>query len=196
MSRRGWFVTVMVGALAAFSWAQAQEGGAGAGQDGARPQRGDRQRGERGERRGRAEGAGAGGGGAWDPAAMRERQVDYIKSQLRVTEEEWTALKPKVEKVMTLQREVRPMGGGMMMGGRGRGPGAAGGEGKAMEAQRELRSTLDNVGASDADITAKLTALREARAKAKTQLEAAQKDLKSGLKPRHEAVLVMSGLLD
>src|SRR5688500_632714 len=50
-----------------------------------------------------------GGGGDWQ-ARMAER----MKSELGVSDEEWTVLQPKFEKVMTAQRQAR-------MGGFGRG---------------------------------------------------------------------------
>jgi hypothetical protein len=55
---------------------------------------------------------------------------------------------------------------------------------------------LDNADAQASEITQKLTALRDARAKAKADLESAQKDLKDVLTPRQEAVLVVNGMLE
>jgi Spy/CpxP family protein refolding chaperone len=130
-------------------------------------------------------------GGGFDPAQMQERMLNAIKEQMGATDNEWSALKPKIEKVMTLQRETRPM-----MGGRGRGGEGAPSPSKVAQAQRELRTLLDNKSASDAEIGAKLMALRDARERARNELQAAQRDLKQGLTPRQEAVLVMAGLLD
>ena len=65
--------------------------------------------------------------------------------------------------------------------------------GKAMQ---DLRETLDNKEASADDIAKKLTALRDAREKARTELATAQKDLKEVLTPRQEALLVMMGQLE
>src|SRR5216110_2902919 len=64
-----------------------------------------------------------GGRGNFDPAAFRERRMNQIKEQLGATDEEWKAIEPKVDKVMTAQRES--FGG---FGGRG-GPGGRGGGG-------------------------------------------------------------------
>lgn len=127
-----------------------------------------------------------------DPAQMRERMMNNIKEQMGVSDDQWKALAPKVEKVMNLQRELRAGG---MGGGRG---GAANNppQGKVAEAQRDLRTVLENKSAPETDITKKLAAYREARDKAHAELQAAQKDLKQGVTPRQEAALVVNGLLE
>src|SRR5205814_10221636 len=76
---------------------------------------------------GQARGQGQGGGrGNFDPAQMRERMMSRIKEQLGATDEEWKAIEPKVDKVMTAQRESR---GGFGFGGFGRGGPGGGGPG-------------------------------------------------------------------
>ena len=60
----------------------------------------------------------------------------------------------------------------------------------------DLRDTLDNKDATADTITQKLTALRDARTKAQTELQSAQKDLKDVLTQRQEASLVMMGILE
>jgi hypothetical protein len=126
-----------------------------------------------------------------DPAQMRERMLNNIKEQMSVSDDQWKALAPKVEKVMTLQRELR--GGGM--GGRG-GEAANPPESKVAQTQRDLRTALENKDAPPTEIAQKLAAYREARDKARAELQAAQKDFKEGGTPRQEAVLVANGLLD
>src|SRR5690242_17995936 len=54
---------------------------------------------------GQAGGGGAGGGGGrgrgnFDPAQMRQRMEERLKTELGVSDDEWKALQPKVEKVM------------------------------------------------------------------------------------------------
>jgi len=130
---------------------------------------------------------------------MNERQIARIKEALQPTDQEWTALEPKVTKVLTLSRQTGGMGmfGGMGMSSRR--PGAQGPEvpltpvGKVTE---ELRKVLENKDAKSEEIKAKLTALREAREKAKQELAKAQQDLRKGLTARQEAQLVLMGLLD
>ena len=136
--------------------------------------------------------------GNFDPEEIRARREAQMKEQLGVSDDEWKVLQPKVEKVMTAQRE---MGGGGGFGGGGRRGGGGGGGGNQPEtavakARADLRTTLENQNASAQEINAKLTALREARTKAKANLEAAQKELKEVLTARQEAVFVSMGQLE
>src|SRR5258708_4012287 len=74
-------------------------------------------------------GGGRGNPGNFDPAQMRERMMTRIKEQLGASDDEWKALQPAVEKVMTAQRDARAGGRGGPGGGRGgRGQGGAGGQ--------------------------------------------------------------------
>ncbi len=63
-------------------------------------------------------------------------------------------------------------------------------------ASQDLQKTLENKDSKPEEIKAKLDALREAKTKAKTDLTAAQADLKGVLTQRQEAVLVEAGLLE
>ena len=148
------------------------------------------------------------GRGNFDPAEMRARMEARMKEQLGVSDDEWKVLQPKVEKVMTAQRDMGAGGfgggGGRRGGGAGGGANGGGGAGGAdnqphsavAKARADLRTTLENQNASAQDINAKLTALRDARAKAKANLEAAQKELKEVLTARQEAVFVSMGQLE
>ena len=190
MSHRFLFVKVLAWSLLVFSLVQAQDQGgrrsneererSGAGQDERRPR------------------------GSFDPAQIRERWMTSIKEQLAVSEDEWKVLQPKLDKVMTAQRDARTgFGGSGGFSGRSRGgeerdrprtgdqP-----ESKLAAAQRELRATLDNKNASTDDIATKLKAFRDAREKARAELQAAQKALREGLTPRQEAALVLLGMLE
>ena len=156
-------------------------------QDNPAPQGGDRGA----DRRGGPGGPGGGGD-------FRQRMIDNIKEQMGVTnEDEWKVIQAKLEPVM--QKRMEAQAGGMMGMFRGRG-GRDGDDNRprtAVEtASRDLRTTLENKSASEDEIKAKLTAFREARDKARTELAAAQKDLKEILMPRQEAVLVQYGMID
>ena len=178
MTRRFVFSTVLAGGLAAFlSVVQAQ--------DPNQPPPGGPGPGPGGEGRGRR----------FDPAQMRERMMGNIKEQTGATDEEWRAMQPKVEKVMSLQRDLRPgfgFGGGF---GRPR-EGGEGPQSKVAEAQRSLRNALEDKNTPPEELTRKLAAYREARDRARQELAEAQKELKTGISPRAEAALVMSGILD
>jgi DNA-binding NarL/FixJ family response regulator len=64
------------------------------------------------------------------------------------------------------------------------------------KASAALQAAVDNKDTAPAELDQKLSALRDARAKAKTQLSAAQKELKELLTRRQEAVLVNNGMLE
>lgn len=126
------------------------------------------------------------------PEEMRQRMEQRMKESLAVTDDEWKALKPKVEKVQTLVRQVR--GGGMGFRRPGETPAA-----DAPEVEKklaDLQKLLQNKDSKAEDVAAALTAFREARTKAKAELEKAQAELKEGLTPRREAALVSQGLLE
>lgn len=142
------------------------------------------------------------GRGNFDPAQMRERMMSRLKEQLGATDDEWKAIEPKVDKVMTAQRESR---GSFGFGGFGRGGGGGGGGGGGADQQpttavgkasQDLRTTLDDKNAAPETISKKLASLREAREKARKGVADAQKELKEILTQRQEAVLVMNGMLE
>jgi hypothetical protein len=199
MSRRSWIAVGLIGALVAFSAAQAQQQGGGR-RGGRDRQGGDRQAGDR-----QGQAPGEGGRRMMDPGQMRERMLTELKDQMGATDTEWAALKPNIEKTIALQRDARGglmgpgmgMGMGMGMGPRGARPAEEGEPpSKVAAAQRELRTTLDEKNAAPDQIARRVTALREARAKAREELQAVQKELKGQATPRQEAVLVLHGLLD
>ena len=155
---------------------------------------------QQGQRQGRRQRGQGGQGGNFDPAQMRSQFLQRIKEQLGATDEEFAALQPKLEKLMTAQRDTR--------GGRG-GFGRRGGQGgntndanaqqnqsAVAKAQAELRTVLDNKDSKPEEIKSKLAALRDAREKAKADVASAQKELRELLTQRQEAVLVNMGFLD
>ena len=132
--------------------------------------------------------------GNFDPAQMRERFMNSIKEQLKADDDEWKVLSPKIEKLMTAQRDARAGGGGF-----GRRPGGNTDNQPTTpvaKASADLRTVLENKDAPADEIAKKLAALREARDKARTDLQAVQKELKEVLTQRQEAVLVTMGMLE
>lgn len=183
MFRRIAMLSLVAGALAlpVVSMAQDQGGNRGGDQN-----RGGDRGGDRGNR------------GNFDPAQMRERMETFMKEQLgNPTDEEWKVIQPKLDKVMTAQRDSR---GGFMFGrggsDRSRGGDSSQPKSDVQKAQSDLKDTLDKKDASVEEINAKLAALRTAREKAKTELKAAQKDLSEVLTARQVAALVMMGMLE
>ena len=163
------------------------------------------QPGRRGDRGGPQDERGA---RRFDPERMRQMMADRMKQQLGASDAEWQVIQPRLVKVMTLNRQVSggPGRAGMFLG-RGRpgmrGPdrrGPAGREGEeptAIEkASEQLRTALENESASPEQLKQQLTALREAREKAKQELATAQQELRQILTLRQEAQLVLMGMLD
>jgi hypothetical protein len=139
---------------------------------------------------------------------MQQRFNDRIKDLLGVTDEEWNAISPSIDRVRTLQRDVSSMGGmGRMMFGSG-GPGGPGGPpGASPDNQNQtpsdvqqklsdLVNLLQNKDAATDDVKAKVAALRDARTAAQADLAKAQDTLRSLLTVRQEAVLVAMGILN
>jgi hypothetical protein len=136
-------------------------------------------------------------GGGFDLARFQEERLNRTKEQLGASDEDWQVLKPKIEKVWAAQ--MATFAG--RFGGRGRGGDRGADRGDrpttpTATAARELRDALENKETPPDQIVAKLAALREARSKAKAELEAAQKDLQGVLTPRQEAALVAAGTLE
>lgn len=165
------------------------------------------------DRQGRQGGPGGGqggfGGGPRDPAQMQQMMSDRMKQTLGATDEEWKVLGPKVMKVFELSRQTSGMGRGMMFGGRGgqrpdgtprpdRGTQAdTGRELSPMEkASESLQQVIENQSSTPQQIKEKLTALREAREKAREELAKAQQDLKKVLSLKQEAQLVLNGTIN
>jgi hypothetical protein len=141
-------------------------------------------------------GGGPGGGGNW-----RQQMEDRMKQALGTTDDEYAALKPKIDKVQQLQRDAMGgMRGGRGFGGRGGRGGDNGGgdqpQSAVQTASADLAKTLDDKDAKPDDIKTKLEALRAAKKAAKEELVKAQDDLKSVLTQYQEARLVQFGMLD
>ena len=151
------------------------------------------------------QGGGQGGMGGmrgnFDPAQMMQRRLDMMKEELGATDQEWTAISPRLQKVMEMSTSLNGMGmRGMfgmrgMRGGRGGMPGMPGMDenNPVTKASTELQTAVES-GSAD-DIKAKLTAYRSALEKAKSDLATAQADLKKILSIKQEASLVLMGQL-
>ena len=145
--------------------------------------------------------------GNFDPAQMRERQLERHRERIEVkSDEDWKKLEPIIGKVMDAQRDARLGMGFGGFGGRGRGGDGAGtgsgnqggnrnrGGGQSSPEVTELQKALDDK-ASAEDVKAKLAKLRETRKTKEAALEKAQDELRKALSPRQEAGAVLAGLL-
>jgi len=141
----------------------------------------------------------AGAQNQFDPAQFRERMMNNIKERLGASDDEWKVISPKVEKVMTAQRDARG-GGGFGFGGRGGRRGGGGGDQQPTtetgKASADLQTALENKDTPADEIAKKLAAYREARDKGRAALQASQKELKEILTQRQEAVMVNMGMLE
>jgi len=142
-------------------------------------------------------------------AEFRARMNEQLKTALKATDEEWAVIAPLLEKVQTKQRETMSRRFNAFAGPRGPGGGdrpGRGGDRSGRGGDRAqptpspesaaLKAALDAEGSSDADIKAKLEAVRAAHKKAAAELEQARTELREVLTLRQEATLVMMGILE
>jgi len=160
---------------------------------------------------------GQGGRGNFDPAQMKQRLMDDMKDQWEVKDDaEWTALEPKLGKVIDARGELMAstMRGAFGRGGGRRGGGGGGGGGGAADdngggqrrqrgggmfgepsaAVTALQKAIDDK-APTAEIKAKLKAVQDEAKDKQAKLTAAQEDLRAVLTPRQEAIATLRGLL-
>ncbi|HZZ42472.1 MAG TPA: hypothetical protein VFE58_06015 [Tepidisphaeraceae bacterium] len=136
--------------------------------------------------------------GNFDPSQFRQQMMDRMKEQLGSSDDEWKVLEPRIDKVMTLQRDAR---GGSMFRGRSSDRGGSDRQQSAdqsavQKAQADLKSALDDKSISADEIAKRLATYRQAKEQSKADLAKAQSDLKELLSQRQEAQLVMYGMLD
>ena len=172
-----------------------------------------------------------GGGGGTD--AERQARFDQFRQQmdtrmkevLRASDEEYAVLKPRIEKIQSLQRanDTRRSGFGMLMSNSNwRTRGSTPGEGQRQpntqenadpNQQRrspfgdtpttpvtvktqEMQAVLEAKDAGNDTLKAKLVELRAARQQAKQEMSQLQEQLRQLCSIRQESVLVMLGLLE
>jgi hypothetical protein len=134
--------------------------------------------------------------GNGDPEQMKKMMEQWkkdadqrMKESLSASDEEWAVIQPKIEKVSKAQGDAR---------GRMRvvAPGADQKPSDLQKALADLAKLLKDPGSKPEDIKTALAAYREARAKAKAEVDKAQNELKEILTVRQEAQLVVMQILD
>src|SRR6476646_5539676 len=135
--------------------------------------------------------------GNFDPAQMRQRQIDNARERMEVkSDDDWKKIEPLIGKVLDAQREARMgLGGfGGFGGGRGGRGGRGGGAGGADNADggnnnrprfggrpgpeaEALQKAMDDKAPAD-EIKAKLAKVREARQEKEEALTKAQDELR------------------
>jgi hypothetical protein len=140
-------------------------------------------------------------------AQWRQDRLDNLREQLEIKDDqEWSAIQPKIEKVMDAQRDFLGMA---MSGMRPRRPrnednnnssdtqrrprgGMFGEPSPSLEA---LRKAVDEKAPKE-EIKAKIAAVHAEYKQKHAALEAAQEDLRGVLTSRQEAVATVNGLLE
>jgi len=156
-----------------------------------------------------------GGGGNFDPAQFKQRMLDDTKEALEVKDDaEWSALEPKVSKVMDARGELMSsVMRGFGRGGRNRQRGGGGNGddqgtntaqqrrprgnpfgGEPSAAVTALQKAIDDK-APTAEIKEKLKVVQDEYKAKQAALVAAQEDLRAVLTPRQEAIATLHGLL-
>jgi hypothetical protein len=155
-----------------------------------------------GNRRNRSNQNNNGGGnrgnqGNFDPAQFQQRMLERYKQDLEITSpEDWQAITPLVEKLMTARREAMS-GFGRRGGGGPGGPGGRRGGGQPPEAtgaMAELQKALD-AKAGPPELRAKIAAVADETKTKEAALQAAQEALRKVLTTRQEGLAVVHGLL-
>lgn len=146
-----------------------------------------------------------------DPAQIQQRILENYKETLEVnSDEEWTALKPLVQKVVESRMAAfSGMGRGMFgrggRGGRGggdnggdqggQGGGRRGGFGPPPSAEAEALQKAIDAKAPKAEVKAALDKYVASRKAGEAALAKAQSDLRKVLTSRQEAIATLNGLL-
>ena len=128
-------------------------------------------------------------------ATAQNAPLNAIRRQLEVSDEEWKALQPKIQRVLTASGEASSPGPAGQMGGGLAFLSRQMTKGEVSKRRADLQAATNNPAGAPGDIQTKLSALREATKKAQEELAAAQKDLIEVLTSRQEAVLALLGLL-
>lgn len=145
----------------------------------------------------------AGNRGNWESrrAEFEKRMNDRLKESLKISDEEWTVLQPRIKKVTDLQRASRA---GSMRGWGGR-RNRGGDDGDQQDERtltpiqqttKDLQDVLEKEGATAEQIKAKLDAYRAARVTAEAELTKSRAELRELLTINQEAQLVVMGILE
>ena len=130
---------------------------------------------------------------------FQKRMIAMLKQRLNASDEKWQTIEPRLTKVMTLAQQAAPgpmMGRGRRIGAPRQGEQPDAPKNNVQKATEALQKTLEAQEPDTEDIKAKLLALRNARKKAKDELEKAQKELQKVLTIDQEAKLVLAGILE
>lgn len=127
-------------------------------------------------------------------------QLAAIRSMMDVSDDEWKAMAPKIEKVIQAKRETATGAGMNWTSSNNAKPVFQASTtrvdtapGRAMQ---DVRDAVADEKASKEDIAAKIAAVRKARQKARADYEAAQQALAEAITPRQLGVLMTLGIVE
>jgi hypothetical protein len=169
---------------------------------------------------GNGRGYNRGNGGQFDPSQIpqmmsnaQQRQLDRIKSELAMSDDDFSAIQPMVQQLIENQMANRFRRAGGMLRPAGAAGANAGQQGQNIrqalanynfgqapsplqDAIADLQNAVNDPDSSPDLIEAKLAAVRAARERQTQELQAVENQLRAVLTLRQEAVLTLSGLLD
>lgn len=117
--------------------------------------------------------------------SYQDRMLDNLKGQMGASDEEWTKLKPPVEKILELRAQSMTSGFGRQRGAVAEMPEAV-----------ALREAIEQADTTPEVLKEKIAAFRTARARQEGALKTARAELSKLATDRQEAVLMIYGLLD
>jgi hypothetical protein len=154
--------------------------------------------------RGGPPGAGAVRGGGSSGSGFNPKHKDdqliAIKDHLEMSDEDWKALSPKVDRVLVAKMNMSTGAGMNWTSSNNAKPAFSASAAKtdtaAGKAMQEVRDAVADKAAADEDLTRKMAEVRKARQKARAEYEAAQKALTDAITPRQQAVLMTLGVVE
>jgi len=126
-------------------------------------------------------------------ATMQKLTTLRLRDQLQCSDAEWAVMDPLIQKVIAASNAVGS-GGGRMGGFVSSTPSPAAAD--LSKAKRALHAAIADANTTPDQFASLLKDLRDARDKAKDELEAARRDLVGVLNVRQEAALTQMGVLE
>ena len=141
-----------------------------------------------------------GGGGVGFNGPNRKMQMEVLQIMLKLDDEAWKLVSPKLEKVLAAKNNLNTGAGMNWTTSSERKPEFKPSATKPDTAPgRALQSVRDGVAdetVPDEELAKRMTAVRETRKQARAEYDAAQAELTAVITPRQQALLMTLGVLD
>ena len=124
----------------------------------------------------------------------QQRQMTTLQQQLNASDDEWTVLGPRIQRILDLTSDLGQPNGNVAQ--RTVAGVAQANPGPVAKALAELKAALQDDNAPESDVVAKLMAYREARQRVTAELSSARQDLLAVVTLRQEAILLNLAILD